>query len=100
MTDTMLPIIRQMLDAEDDAARARILLNVPDLVLAKYRETFEQACRRARFDAGEEYITVRLATLLAVRDDMGNLPRELALAAKSYRAEMVIATGWAGGEHG
>ena len=67
MTDTMLPIIRQMHDAETDAARARILLIVPDAVLRRYREVFEAACKRAGFDLGVAFIEIRRAEWHAVR---------------------------------
>lgn len=87
--DSMIPILRQMHDAETDSARARILLNVPDILLAKYREPFEQACRRARFDAGEDFILQRVVAMRAVRDDLGNLPKEKALALKDGRIRMV-----------
>lgn len=69
MTDTndMLPIIRQMHDAESDEARAQILLVVPDAVLMRYREVFEAACRRARFELGLHFIDIRRAEWGAVR---------------------------------
>lgn len=75
MTDplSMLPIIRQMHDAEDDRARGRILLTVPDLVLWKHREVFEAACRRAAFEAGLAFIDWRRASWAAVRDADGRL---------------------------
>ncbi|MBI1620137.1 hypothetical protein [Aquamicrobium zhengzhouense] len=56
---TLLPIIEQMYQAEDDRARARILLQCPDIILLKYRELFEAACRRAGFDLGLEFIELR-----------------------------------------
>lgn len=69
--DFMLPVIRQMLDAENDRERAQILLIVPDAVLMKYRPVFEAACRRARFDAGLTFIDWRRAGWHAVRDANG-----------------------------
>lgn len=71
MTDTMLPVIRQMLDADDDRTRARILLVVPDTVLMKHREQFEAACRRAGFAVGQHYIDIRRASWHAVRGGDG-----------------------------
>lgn len=100
MTDSMVPIIRQMHEAETDAVRARLLLNLPDGVLAKYAGVFASACRRARFDAGEEYVALRVAAFAAVRDDCGNLPRLLALSLRDARAAMIAATGAAGADHG
>ena len=66
-----LPMIRQMHDAADDRGRALILLRVPDAVLAKYRPVFEDACRRAGFDLGLEFIEWRRAAWCAVRGDDG-----------------------------
>lgn len=76
MTDTMLPIIRQMHDAADDRARGAILLTVSDAVLMKYRPVFEACCRRARFDTGLEFINWRRAAWNAVRGPDGRLKPE------------------------
>ena len=84
MSDTMLPIVRQMHDAEGDKARARILLSVSDAVLMKYREAFEAACRRASFDAGLRFIDVRRAEWCAVRGADGSLPAHFATARAAF----------------
>lgn len=76
MTDSMLPIIRQMLDAESDRARAGVLLAVSDQVLMKYRDVFEATCRRAGFDLGVEFIAWRRAAWCAVRQQDGRLKPE------------------------
>ena len=68
----MLPIISQMHEAESDRERASILLRVPDLVLMKYREVFEAACRRAGFQTGLEFINWRRAGWSAVRQVDGS----------------------------
>ena len=65
--DAMLPAIRQMHEAEDDRARARILLSAPDRVLMQYRDAFEDACRRAGFDLGLQFMDIRRAEWHAVR---------------------------------
>lgn len=88
MTDTQLPIIRQMHDAEDDRARAGILLSVPDLLLAKFATVFDDACRRAAFDAGRDFIVVRLTAMRAVRDETGNLPTPVAAQLEEYRTTL------------
>ncbi|MGE0425289.1 MAG: hypothetical protein AB7O88_23725 [Reyranellaceae bacterium] len=72
MVDTMLPILRQLHDAPDDRARARLLLATPDAVMAKYRPVFEAACRRASFDLGLEFIQWRRAAWHAVRGPDGH----------------------------
>ena len=76
-TDSMVPLLRQMLEADDDRARAGILLRVPDMVLAKYRGGFVAACAKARFDAGEAFIAARIAAMWAVRDGCGRLPADV-----------------------
>ncbi|MEX4006922.1 hypothetical protein [Neoaquamicrobium sediminum] len=76
MSDSMLPIIRQMHEADDDRARGAILLSVSDAVLMKYRPVFEDACRRARFDLGLEFINWRRASWSAVRGADGRLRSE------------------------
>lgn len=62
-----LPLIEQMHNADDDRARARVLLQCPDHLLMKYRPVFEDACRRAQFDLGVEFIAARRAAWHAVR---------------------------------
>lgn len=76
-TDSLLPIIRDMHDAEDDRARARVLLTVSDAVLMKYRPVFEAACRRAQFDLGVAFIDVRRAAFHAVRAPDGQHKKAL-----------------------
>lgn len=86
MTDTMLPILRQMHEASDDRERARLLQRCPDLILMKYREAFERACQRVRFDLGLEYISWRRAGWHAVRDENGDLPAEHAQVRQAFAA--------------
>ena len=78
MSDSMLPILRQLLDADGDAVRAGVLLRLPDTILLKYRPAIEKACQRARFDAGLAFLDVRLAALRAVRGADGRLPPDYA----------------------
>lgn len=65
--NVMLPIIRQMHEAESDEARAKILLVVSDQVLMRYRHVFERACERTGFVLGIDFITIRRAEWSAVR---------------------------------
>lgn len=71
MTDSMLPIIREMHDAATDEERAKVLLIVSDAVLMKYRHVFEAACEHAGFECGLEWINVRRAAWHAVRGPDG-----------------------------
>lgn len=85
--DTMLPIIRQMLEADDDQVRARILLRVPDAVLGKFRPVFEQACRRTSFDLGLAFIDIRRAEWNATRGPDGQLTNPLFAEVRAAFAE-------------
>lgn len=87
MTDHMLPIIRQMIDAPDDRARAGVLLAVPDTVLMKHREQFEAVCRRAGFDLGQHFIDIRRASWHAVRGPDGRHVNPLFEDARAALAE-------------
>lgn len=69
--DAMLPVLRMMHEARSDRERAELLLCVPDLQLMKYREAFEQACERAGFTLGQQYINFRRAGWHAVRGPDG-----------------------------
>ncbi|MCA0278468.1 MAG: hypothetical protein LCH86_20925 [Proteobacteria bacterium] len=65
--NVMLPIIRQIHEAESDATRAKILLVVSDQVLMRYRHVFERACERVGFGLGLDFIAIRRAEWSAVR---------------------------------
>ncbi len=77
MTDNMLPILRQMHEADGDQERAKLLLACPDTILMKYASVFGEACARAQFEDGQDYILRRLTNMRAVRGPDGNLPRGL-----------------------
>jgi hypothetical protein len=83
-----LPILQQMLDAPDDRARADILLRVPDMVLSEHREHFDLFCFAARFEVGNAFIALRVASLLAVRDGSGQLSANLDTRLTSIRAAL------------
>ena len=85
MTDTMLPMLRQLHDADGDQARADILLRMPDSVMLKYHEVIHAACRRAGFEAGSNYLALRVSLSLAVRDAAGMLPADLMVSEEQYR---------------
>ncbi|NGO50455.1 hypothetical protein [Allomesorhizobium camelthorni] len=88
MTDTMLPILREMIDADGDAPRADVLLRVPDSILFTYPDIFARCCRDARFEAGNAFITMRVASLMAVRGSNGLLPANLDERLTSIRAAL------------
>lgn len=90
MTDSMMPILRQMHDAADDRARADILLRVPDTILLKFAALFEECCRKACFEAGSNFILLRLVAMRAVRSADGTLPADTVAHLDSYRAGLAV----------
>ncbi|WP_192384755.1 hypothetical protein [Mesorhizobium silamurunense] len=88
MTDTMLPMLRQLYDADGDRARADILLRMPDSVMLKYRGSIVECCRRACFEVGLAFVDLRTSILLAVRDADGRVSEDLTIVAERYRAVM------------
>lgn len=78
MTDSMLPILRQMHDADGDRALARLLLAVPDAILLTHQEVVTAICRRRRFEAGERFVLFRITAMRATRDDRGRIADGLA----------------------
>ena len=89
MLDSMIPVIRQLHEADGDHARARILLQCPDAVLLKYHPVFRAACERARFDAGVAFVEGRVALMHAVRDADGLLPFDLSKSVEDLRQSLV-----------
>jgi len=83
--DAMIPIIRQLHDADGDQARARLLLVMPDSLLLKFAGTIGDACQRAGFHAGAEYVLRRVTLMRATRDRQGRIPAVLADDFDSYR---------------
>lgn len=75
--DSMIPIIRQLHDADGDQARARVLLAMPDTVLLKYAAAIGEACRRAGFEAGCEFVLRRVTLMRATRGKDGLIPPPL-----------------------
>jgi hypothetical protein len=62
--NAMLPIIRQMHDAESDEARAGVLLQLPDVVLVRHVAVFAKACRQGGLELGDLFIDMRRAEWL------------------------------------
>lgn len=85
MTDSMLPILRQLHDADGDRARADTLLRMPDSVMLKYHQVIDDAFRRAGFEAGSNFLALRVSLALAVRDGAGLPPPDLAASAELFR---------------
>ena len=88
-SDTMLPMLRQMLDADGDAVRAGILLSAPTRILLRWRVEFDKGCRKARFEEGEDYLALLDAAASATRID-GLLPPPLQLSLETARQRLVV----------
>lgn len=89
----MLPILRQLHDADGDRMRADVLLRMPDSVLLKYQGVILESCSRARFQAGENFVALRVSLMLAVRDGQGMPPPDLSAKAEAYRAGLAEFSG-------
>jgi hypothetical protein len=48
--------VSAMINADDDAARAGVLLEAPVFVLMRWRDAFARCCHHAAFDAGVAYL--------------------------------------------
>ncbi len=88
MTDSMLPILRQLYDADGDRERADVLLRMPDSVVLKYHDVIAAACRRGAFETGVKFLAVRVSLSLAVRDSTGLPPADLAGMVDQFRIAM------------
>ncbi len=58
--DTMIPIIRQLHEADGDQARARVLLAMSDTILLKYVGVVFDACQRAALSASMRRSSTRI----------------------------------------
>lgn len=65
----LLPIIEELADAPDHAARARWLLACPLSVLFKYQDTIINRLRNAHFPDGVAYVEAELVRCRVVRSD-------------------------------
>jgi hypothetical protein len=95
MTDTMLPILRQLHEADGDRARADTLLRMTDAVMMKYHPVIDAACRRAGFEAGSNFVALRVSLCLAVRDSAGLPPPDLFKSFEQYRTGLAEFAGGA-----
>lgn len=78
-SDALDPHVRLIRDAEDDAARAAVLLTAPVFTLMRWRTVFTQYCRRAAFEEGVDYLET-LAETLGKERHRGNLAGTMAMA--------------------
>lgn len=75
--ENLFPPAAHLLNAEDDKARCRIVLQLPDALVVSHGLHMERACREAGFALGTQFLAVRQAALSARRDTNGALPKAL-----------------------
>ncbi len=85
---TMFEPAYRILVAEGSAARARILLQLSDVVIAEKTEQLRAACAQAGFVAGCQFLFVRVSCLCATRDRAGRLSDKDANLLELWRAHM------------
>lgn len=91
-TDSMLPILRQMHEA-NARGQAGLLLSMPLAVILKYAEPLRSACRRTGLEAGRAYVDAWVAAMLAVRDPFGHFaPSEKRTVAWMTTELLAVAT--------
>lgn len=71
--DAMSHPARQILEAENDSVRARLVLQLSDSLVLEYFDELRGACDEAGFDAGVGYLAERFVALHAVRSPEGSL---------------------------
>lgn len=84
-----LPIVEELLDAPDDATRARWILNAPLDVLLRDQVQIRAALQRAGFQAGLTCLATEIAALCGVRCDDGGHPITLRVSREFARLQLV-----------
>lgn len=82
------PIIHQLVDAATHQERAAQLLRLSDGLIHAIGPELRLACHQLRFAAGEHFLAVRMAAVLALRDAHGLLPEGVARQAEYWRETM------------
>lgn len=84
-----LPIVEELLDAPDDASRARWILNAPLDVLLRDQMAIRAALQRAAFQPGLTCLATEIAALCGVRCDDGGHPITLRVSREYARLQLV-----------
>lgn len=85
----LFPPAEQIITASDDAARAAILLRLPDAIAFSHSEVLSDACIEAGFTDGLIFISFRAAAFSATRRIDGRLPVNVAASLDSARAALI-----------
>lgn len=83
--DQNFPVVNQILTAKSHHERARILLQLSDVVLLAEHSALERACTVVKFPAGKEFIVWRINALCRTRDVHGLLPQTIASELEAWR---------------
>lgn len=93
---SLLPIIEELADAPDHAARAKWLLEVPLAVIIRDQVTIQRLLSAAGFHAGLAYFAAEIAALSATRGRDGLAPSTIRLTREHARiGTQIIARGGA-----
>lgn len=71
--DRYSPHVRQLVEADGAAARAALVLRISDATIVDSFDELKSACEEVGFDAGVNYLALRLAALCATREPDGSL---------------------------
>lgn len=89
MENTMQPLLRDLIYADDDRARAVILLAMPDNIALHYDGAICRLLHKAGFADGIAYHVARIAALLSTRGVDGQLRQNLTDQLEKGRAALV-----------
>lgn len=93
---SLLPIIEELADAPDHAARARWLLEVPLAVIIRDQVTIQRLLSAAGFHEGLAYFGAEIAALSATRGRDGLAPSTVRMTREHARIGIqIIARGGA-----
>lgn len=77
--------VHKLREAKSHAERAQILLSLPDAITLEHADRLATVCAQARFQAGVDFLAVRVAAMQANRDAHGLLPRSIGIELDAWR---------------
>lgn len=90
ISDALFPPAEQIIAMPTDAARARLILRLPDAIVHDQLGALMSACTEAGFALGAAYLTARAASFSATRRIDGTLPRGIAAQVDEFRHALVV----------
>jgi len=88
-------LVDQLLEARNHHARAGLLLRVPDALLLTKADVMAEACTKADFPLGADYIAVRVSAMSAVRQVNGDMPQGVVQQLDYWRSAFCAIAGGA-----